>query len=93
MAIQNQLLQGENGGLRDALTYKKKGETRRKPLDLLQHYEYWEPNMLWTPSGSCLGACIQTGATSTQQKPVYSISVARTAPCSLGLALGVGVLY
>ncbi len=49
MAIQNQLLQGENEGLRDALTYKKKGEARSKPLDLLQHYEYWGPNMLWTP--------------------------------------------
>jgi hypothetical protein len=49
MAIQNQLPQGANEGLRDALTYKKKGETRSKPLDLLQHYEYWGPSMMWTP--------------------------------------------
>lgn len=49
LAIQNVLLESEVDGLRDALTTKKKRETRGRALDLLQHYEYWGPNMLWTP--------------------------------------------
>lgn len=49
MAIQNTLLQSENEGLLDALTVKKKREIKSKSLDLLQHYEYWGPLMMWTP--------------------------------------------
>jgi hypothetical protein len=49
MAIQNTLLQSENEGLLDALTVKKRREIKGKPLDLLQHYEYWGPSMMWTP--------------------------------------------
>ena len=49
MAIQNTLLQSENEGLLDALTVKRRRETKGKSLDLLQHYEYWGPSMMWTP--------------------------------------------
>jgi hypothetical protein len=49
IAIQNTLLQSENEGLLDALTVKKKRETKGKSLDLLQHYEYLGPSMMWTP--------------------------------------------
>ena len=49
IAIQNQLLRAENDGLRDALITKKKGQTKGKSLSLLQHYEYWGPEMMWTP--------------------------------------------
>ena len=49
IAIENTLLKGEIEGLRDALVYKRRGEARGKALDLLQHYEYWGPKMLWTP--------------------------------------------
>lgn len=49
IAIQNQLLRAENDGLRDALITKKKGQTKSKSLSLLQHYEYWGPEMMWTP--------------------------------------------
>jgi hypothetical protein len=49
MAIQNTLLQSENEGLLDALTVKKRREIKGKPLDLLQHYEYWGSSMMWTP--------------------------------------------
>ena len=49
MAIQNTLLQSENEGLLDALTVKKRRDTKGKSLDLLQHYEYWGPSMMWTP--------------------------------------------
>ena len=49
MAIQNTLLKSENEGLLDALTIKRKRETKGKSLDLLQHYEYWGPSMMWTP--------------------------------------------
>jgi hypothetical protein len=41
MAIQHTLLQSENEGLLDALTVKKSVEIKGKPLELLQHYEYW----------------------------------------------------
>ena len=46
MAIQNTLLQSENEGLLDALTVKKRRDTKGKSLDLLQHYEYWGPSMM-----------------------------------------------
>ncbi|KAF1354169.1 hypothetical protein EJ07DRAFT_134324 [Lizonia empirigonia] len=49
MAIQNTLLQSENEGLLDALTVKKRRGMKGKSLDLLQHYEYWGPSMMWTP--------------------------------------------
>jgi hypothetical protein len=49
MAIQNTLLQSDNEGLLDALTVKKRREKKGKSLDLLQHYEYWGPSMMWTP--------------------------------------------
>ncbi|KAF1361280.1 hypothetical protein EJ07DRAFT_78729, partial [Lizonia empirigonia] len=49
MAIQNTLLQSENKGLLDALTVKKRRGMKGKSLDLLQHYEYWGPSMMWTP--------------------------------------------
>jgi hypothetical protein len=49
MAIQNTLLQSENEGLLDALTVKRRREAKGKSLDLLQHYEYWGPAMMWTP--------------------------------------------
>jgi hypothetical protein len=49
MAIQSTLPQSENGGLLDALTVKKRREIKGKSLDLLQHYEYWGPSMMWTP--------------------------------------------
>ncbi|KAK4986649.1 hypothetical protein LTR50_005176 [Elasticomyces elasticus] len=49
MAIQNTLLQSENEGLLNALTVKGRRETKGKSLDLLQHYEYWGPSMMWTP--------------------------------------------
>jgi hypothetical protein len=49
MAIQNTLLQSENEGLLDALTVKKRREMEGKSLDMLQHYEYWGPSMMWTP--------------------------------------------
>jgi hypothetical protein len=49
IAIQNQLLQAENDGLRDALVHKKRGQSKGKALALLQHYEYWGPEMMWTP--------------------------------------------
>ncbi|PVH90255.1 hypothetical protein DM02DRAFT_548161 [Periconia macrospinosa] len=49
MAIQNTLLPSENEGLLGALTVKERRETKGKSLDLLQHYEYWEPSRLWTP--------------------------------------------
>jgi hypothetical protein len=49
MAIQNTLLQSENEGLLDALAVKRKREAKGKSLDLLQHYEYWGPLMMWTP--------------------------------------------
>ena len=46
LAIQNTLLESENDGLRDALITKRKGNSKGKSLSLLQHYEYWEPEML-----------------------------------------------
>jgi hypothetical protein len=46
IAMQNTLLQSENEGLFDALTLKKRREIKGKPLDLLQHYEYWGPSMM-----------------------------------------------
>ncbi|KAF1361354.1 hypothetical protein EJ07DRAFT_41421, partial [Lizonia empirigonia] len=49
MAIQNTLLQSENEGLLDSLTVKKRRGMKGKSLDLLQHYEYWGPSMMWTP--------------------------------------------
>jgi hypothetical protein len=49
LAIQNTLLMSENEGLRDALVTKRKGNGKGKSLSLLQHYEYWGPEMLWTP--------------------------------------------
>jgi hypothetical protein len=49
MAIQNTLLQSENEGLLNALTVKKRREIKGKPLNLLQHYEYWGSSMMWTP--------------------------------------------
>ena len=49
MTIQNTLLQSENEGLLNALTVKKRRETKGKSLDLLQHYKYWGPSMMWTP--------------------------------------------
>ena len=49
IAIRNTLLQSENKGLLNALTVKKRREKKGKSLDLLQHYEYWGPSMMWTP--------------------------------------------
>jgi hypothetical protein len=49
IAIQNTLLRSENEDLLHALTVKKKRETKGKSLDLLQHYEYLGPSMMWTP--------------------------------------------
>jgi len=49
MAVQNTLLQSENEGLLDILTFEKGREVKGKSLDLLQRYEYWEPSMMWTP--------------------------------------------
>jgi hypothetical protein len=49
MAIQNTLLTSENEGLLDALTVRKRRKAKGKSLDLLQHYEYWGPSMMWTP--------------------------------------------
>ena len=46
LAIQNTLLESENDGLRDALITKRKGNSKGKSLSLLQHYEYWGPEML-----------------------------------------------
>ncbi|KAI1528578.1 DBINO domain containing protein, partial [Pyrenophora tritici-repentis] len=50
MAIQNTVLTSENEGLLDVLTVKRKREMNGKPLDLLQHYEYWGPSMMWIRS-------------------------------------------
>ncbi|KAF5844388.1 hypothetical protein GGP41_001375 [Bipolaris sorokiniana] len=49
MAIQNTLLTSESEGLLDAFTANKRREMKGKSLDLLQHYEYWGPSMMWTP--------------------------------------------
>ena len=49
IAIQNTLLQSENEGLLDALAVKERREAKGKSLNLLQHYEYWGPSMMWIP--------------------------------------------
>ncbi|KAI0569388.1 hypothetical protein TUN199_11627, partial [Pyrenophora tritici-repentis] len=49
MAIQNTPPQSENKSLLDALIVKKRREIKGKSLDLLQHYEYWGPLIMWTP--------------------------------------------
>ena len=47
--IQNELLQHENDGLRDALIQKKRKPTSRKPMDLQQRKEYHGGAVFWSP--------------------------------------------
>jgi hypothetical protein len=49
LANQNKLLTGENKGLRDALTTKKKHNKKGKVLDLQQRQEYHSGAVFWSP--------------------------------------------
>jgi hypothetical protein len=49
LANQNELLTGENEGLRDALTTKKKHNKKGKVLDLQQRQEYHGGAVFWSP--------------------------------------------
>jgi hypothetical protein len=49
LSNQNELLQDENKGLRDALTTKKKHNEKSKVLDLQQRQEYHGGAVFWSP--------------------------------------------
>ena len=49
LQVQNELLRHENGGLRSALTTKKKHKTKSKPLDLQQRKEFQSTAVFWSP--------------------------------------------
>jgi hypothetical protein len=49
MAVQNELLNDENKGLRNALNTKKKQNKNGKALDLQQHEEYHGGAVFWSP--------------------------------------------
>ena len=49
LSVQNELLQHENTGLREALAIKKKRTRKSKALDLQQRDEYHGGSVLWSP--------------------------------------------
>jgi hypothetical protein len=49
LAVENELLQYENTGLRDAVATKKKQKKKSKALNLQQHQEYHGGAMAWSP--------------------------------------------
>jgi hypothetical protein len=49
LAVENELLQYENTGLRDAVATKKKQKKKGKALNLQQHQEYHGGAMAWSP--------------------------------------------
>jgi hypothetical protein len=49
ISVQNELLQHENKGLREALSHKQRHKKKSKPLDLQQRQEYHGGAVFWSP--------------------------------------------